>query len=404
VPRVTLTIRYLNAGDVNVYGDVCVGWPENAKAAFTYAANIWGSLLYSPVPISINACWANMGGDSLGHGGFNTAFRNFPGAPQANAWYPVAVANALVGYDLTPSDDEITIAYNANWNWYFGTDGQCPISSMDFATVILHEMTHGLGFCGSMAVQGIRAGWGSNGDPYIYDRSAINGSWQSLINTALFANPSAALRAQLTGGDVYFAGLNASLANGGVPVKLYAPSTWSDGSSYSHLDYATYRNTANGLMVYALPDGTAIHNPGTITLGLLKDGGWTSADLAPMPGLAVNGAALSAVLGAQLQPVTVAVSMNAAGSVGVPKDWWLAASTSFGWYYYQAASQAWIPAPSMDEVRPAYQGGLSSLASTVVLSQSSLPAGSYQFYFGVDTMNGVVDPDVIYVTSRLVIP
>ena len=29
------TIRYLNAGDVNYFGDVCVGWPDASKAAFS---------------------------------------------------------------------------------------------------------------------------------------------------------------------------------------------------------------------------------------------------------------------------------------------------------------------------------------------------------------------------------
>ena len=48
----TFTIQYLNTGDANAFGDVCVGWPADANVAFTYAANIWGSLINSSVPRS----------------------------------------------------------------------------------------------------------------------------------------------------------------------------------------------------------------------------------------------------------------------------------------------------------------------------------------------------------------
>ena len=63
-------------------------------------------------------------------------------------------------------------------------------------------------------------------------------------------------------------------ANGGNRVKMYAPSTWSEGSSYSHLDYDTFKTTENNMMVYAISYGTANHNPGPVTKGLLKDLGW----------------------------------------------------------------------------------------------------------------------------------
>lgn len=47
------------------------------------------------------------------------------------------------------------------------------------------------------------------------------------------------------------------------------------GSSYSHLDYDTLKNTAHRLMVYAISAGASIHYPGSITLGLLQDLGWS---------------------------------------------------------------------------------------------------------------------------------
>jgi hypothetical protein len=58
---------------------------------------------------------------------------------------------------------------------------------------------------------------------------------------------------------------------------MYAPSPWVDGSSYSHLDYNTFAGTANSMMVWRVSDGSANHNPGPVTTGLLKDLGWVLA-------------------------------------------------------------------------------------------------------------------------------
>ena len=63
-------------------------------------------------------------------------------------------------------------------------------------------------------------------------------------------------------------------ANGNQRVKMYGPSTWWSGSSYSHLDYATFNNTPNQLMVYAISPGESVHDPGAVTTGLLEDLGW----------------------------------------------------------------------------------------------------------------------------------
>jgi hypothetical protein len=64
-------------------------------------------------------------------------------------------------------------------------------------------------------------------------------------------------------------------ANGGERVKIYAPSTWAQGSSYSHLDNDTFRSTVNRLMVYSTPSGQASHDPGPVTKGIFKDLGWS---------------------------------------------------------------------------------------------------------------------------------
>ncbi len=252
------------------------GFTPQAQAAFQAAVDIWASQIQSSVPIRITANWTTLGSGVLGSAGPIHLLRNFPGAPYLNTWFAVAVANKLSGTDLTPADDDIVANFNSSFNWYLGTDGNAG-TRFDLMTVALHELGHGLGFIGSMDVAGSTGSWGqSSGSPFVYDRFAINGSSQALIDTSLFPNPSSALGAQLVSNNIFFNGANARNGNGGVPPKLYAPNPWNDGSSYSHLDDATYPNgNPNSLMTHALGPGEVIHDPGPIVRGLFTDTGWT---------------------------------------------------------------------------------------------------------------------------------
>lgn len=271
----TITVKFLAAGQQDAFGTSCLTWPDNAKTAYQHAANLWAAQIHSTAPLVIEACWADLGANNvLGYGGSYGSYRNFPNAPVANTWYPVALANALAGSDRNGSEPEIFTTYNKNFTWYFSTDGQTPAGQVDFVTVVLHEITHGLGFIGSMEVSGGAGSFGSGTPlaPDIYDRFTEDGGGTPLIN---YANPSSALGTALTSNNVWFNGPHARAANGGGRVKLYAPATWLEGSSYAHLDYDTYRNGPHALMVYKISAGSSIHDPGTITRGILQDLGWS---------------------------------------------------------------------------------------------------------------------------------
>ncbi len=257
-------------------------WDTNAQSAFDYAATIWESLITSPVDIVVNASWEPLGFGVLGSAGAENYYRDFPNAPQAGTWYPTALANKLAGLDLDTyygaPDVEIQARFNSTFSgWYLGTDGN-PGSQVDFASVVLHELGHGLGFSGSMRIgtptcsTGNGCWGGGSGFPFIYDRFAVNGSGQYLISS--FANNSPELAAQLTSGSIYFNGTNAMKANGNANVKLYAPNPWKPGSSYSHLD-EIFNGTPNALMTYSIGSGESIHNPGPVMLCMFKDVGWT---------------------------------------------------------------------------------------------------------------------------------
>lgn len=132
--------------------------------AFQFAADIWGSLLDSPVPIYIQAsfdplaCTATAA--TLGAAGSIQIFANFPGREVSGVWYQVALANKLAGVDLAPgangtAADDIVAFFNSRINgdpnclggrsWYYGLDANHGINT-DLVTVLLHEFGHGLGF------------------------------------------------------------------------------------------------------------------------------------------------------------------------------------------------------------------------------------------------------------------
>jgi hypothetical protein len=273
----TFTITYIPNGGSDHWGQPCITFPVSAQAAFNAAASIWANLVQSTVPITINACWANLSSSSiLGYSGGGTLYRDFTGAPVANTWYTSSLANALHGSALSTSNFDMHITYNNGFAWYYGTDGLPPAGQYDLMSVVLHEMAHGLNFAGSMGYSSGSGSWGyTTGYPNIYDRFMRDNSGNQLIDTGVYSNPSAALGSALTSNNIWFHGSNAMAANGSVRVKMYAPSTWAPGSSYSHLDYTTFQGTANRLMVYAISSGVSTHDPGPVAKGLLKDVGWS---------------------------------------------------------------------------------------------------------------------------------
>ncbi len=270
-------------------------WSAEAKNAFQYAVNIWATTLSSSQTIVVDACWkSDMGSNVLGTARSTSYHSGFANAPHTGTWYPVALANALSNSDLNDSDShdwdkdgndadsEILANFSSTFNWYYGTDGNTPPNKVDFASVVLHELGHGLGFIGSMNYDDGTASPECNGTagvgcwgygtsyPFIYDRFTQDNSGTGLI---AYTNNSTALGDALTSTNVFFHGPNANAANGGSRVELYAPSNWKPGSSYSHLD-ESFNGTENALMTYSLGSGSSEHSPGPVMLGMFKDMGW----------------------------------------------------------------------------------------------------------------------------------
>jgi hypothetical protein len=272
----SFSLTFLESGQQDPWGQACGSFPEEAKVAFQAAAAIWANKIKSPVPVTVTACWANLNSAYvLGYSGGGSLLRDFSGAPMSNTWYAKSLANSLAGTELDPASQDMYITYNSGFTWYYGTDGTPPVGLYDLVTVAAHEIAHGLNFSGSAMYSAGSGyiGYGT-GFPNIYDVFMKSGNGTPLTS---YSNPSTDLGTLLTSGDLWFDGANANAANGGVPVKIYAPSSWSGGSSYSHLDYSTFAGTTNSMMVYAIGSGSANHSTGTVAPGLLKDLGWNLA-------------------------------------------------------------------------------------------------------------------------------
>jgi hypothetical protein len=254
------------------------GFTPQAQAAFQHAVNIWAGQLTSPVTIQIDAEFAPLGPGVLGSAG-PWLVRNASGLTP-NTWYAVALANKITGADRLPSNSDIDASFSNSFSWYYGTDGNAPSGTYDFVSVVLHELGHGLGFVGGMSYSGGTGTAGISGFPVIYDRFTENGGGQAMLS---FASPSTALGAQLTSNNLYFDGPRTRLANGGNPARIYAPASWQGGSSYSHLDEATYpAGNPNSLMTPQIASREAIHDPGPITRGIFEDIGWTIGTTPPL--------------------------------------------------------------------------------------------------------------------------
>ena len=345
----TFQMTYQAAGQKDPWGETCYTVPDATKAAFNYAGTIWGNLLQSSIPIKIQVCWGSLASSNiLGYSGGGPSHANFTNAPRVNTWFKGSLANSLAGTDLDTSKFDMYITYNKNFTWYTGTDANPPAGYHDLVTVALHEICHGLNFAGSMSYSSGSASWGyGTGYPDIYDTFIRDGSGNSIINTSVYPNPSSALGTAVTSNNLWFHGAQAMSGNGGTRVKMYAPSSWAGGSSYSHLDYTTFASGSNRLMRYAIPSGTAIHDPGPVTMGLLKDVGWktggTTTDSAQVT-------SLWTVTGAQAgKTSTLYAQVKNTGSAALPSDalvWFYVTGPNWTNYWVGSASVSGLGAGS----------------------------------------------------------
>ena len=263
-------------------------WPVEAVNAFEYALRIWALHIHSDVPLRVQATWRDFETDddrvTLG-GASPSQIVQITGVGEPNTWYSLAHLTALSGQPIRDRinnlNHDINVSMNCNFDrWYFGVDAETPENLIDFVTVVLHEIGHGIGFIGSISSEeeSNTADWG-RGDPpqpIIFDRFAVDGSFKDLID---YDNPSTDLLEAITGnrGGIFLEGSEMNLTLEGEiadRARLFSPAEYQPGSTYSHFDQATFTNTPNALMRPGVDRAFAIHSPGPLFCGLLRDMEW----------------------------------------------------------------------------------------------------------------------------------
>lgn len=265
------------------------GFTTEAEAAFQYAADIWSNYLISAVPIKVQVNMVILLPGQLGIT-FPNGELNFPGAPLANAWYASSLANAISGTELNPGEVDMEIFLNNSANWYFGTDGNPGPGQYDFVSTVLHEMCHGLGFLSLANMDGTDGSFGLidasafsplvtsfpwpelDTLPGVFDLFLENNAGTSLMS---YTNPSAEIGTQITSANIYFNSPSVLEDNGGLRGRIYAPPTFTLGSSMSHWDEGFYPvGNENELMTPNAAAAHSNHDPGPLTLAVLDDIGW----------------------------------------------------------------------------------------------------------------------------------
>lgn len=253
--------------------------------AFQYAAELAGACLVSNVTIVVNAAMnplnCNATSAVLGSAGPVSVLRDFAGAPLAGTWYPVALANAITGVDNDPGVPDISAQFNSSigtlagcltgFNWYYGYDSLAPVNTIDFVTVVEHEICHGLGFASFINV--------STGAEFMFfddvyeANSESHGAAPSTLTTMTDAQRLTAMKTvtnlHWVGANVQAASVILSAGKTGTHVQLYAPATVAPGSTFSHWSTAC---TPDEIME---PNYTVPNHNRSLAAELFKDIGWT---------------------------------------------------------------------------------------------------------------------------------
>ena len=246
-----------------------VNIPDRAKAAIAKGVRAWEGSFESKVPVKVAAYWDRTAPFGvLGTARPGRYFNDFENAPDPELWYASALANAIAGKDLDPANPEILIRISAFTFWYYGLDGRPGEKQFDLASVVLHEIGHGVGFLSNADYLEYNS-FGTISQPTPFDAYAQLPDGRRLMDVS---SPSLELGTAITA-PLNWSGRKAIVANGGVAKPLlFTPPTYENGSSVSHLDEESYPpGSINAAMTPRLADSEVLTTPGPLAEAMIQD-------------------------------------------------------------------------------------------------------------------------------------
>jgi len=274
--------------------------PAPAQAAATKAAHRISNLLtvgtgIANQTIDVTLEHANLGAGVLGDASpvysTDTSHNTAPGFLRR----VVPNEKAVTGVDTNGTAPDVVIRMTNEAETFSYTDPIGP-DDFDYETIIVHEITHSMGFVESITEDGDD---GLNGlttpgnfsvwDQYIGDSTGV------LIDGTTFMTDAARWNTAKVGGTgavppngngLYFYGPNAVAANGGNPIPLFSANPWVEGSSGGgHMDSQFYGELQR-IMNHARPSGPDKRAFSPEELGMMVDIGYRAVVI-PEPSTAI---------------------------------------------------------------------------------------------------------------------
>jgi len=190
-------------------------------------------------------------------------------APGYNS--PISLQRIRTGVKPNANFPEITVTVDFGYPYNL-TTGPTDILEIDFASVLLHEFTHGLGFASVTSSTGASLlGTNARTD---FDEFLVQaqGGANIFSGTGAFAVAASAL----TSNNLFFEGVNATTAYAqpAPQAGIYAPASFASGSSISH--WNTGNIIGGAVMEHAISVGVDNRTYAPVDLGALKDIGWSN--------------------------------------------------------------------------------------------------------------------------------
>lgn len=190
------------------------------------------------------------------------------------ALYSPALASALEGRDVIPEDKfHVHMVLNDKIDWHLDTGSRAPFKKYDLSTTVLHELTHGLFFSGTIkATKETRTAEFTDQRPGRFDQFM---NVQGNVGVATNCRDTSNLFNAITNPSLRFVD-----SQSGASFGLYSPPLFVPGSSTYHFDNETMnadcsgngisRDKCSDLMTHQLEDGYTQRAIGETTLRILR--------------------------------------------------------------------------------------------------------------------------------------